>query len=89
MEEILKKILSDHLNRKSLIKVFQENIWNNEGVIEKDLKPVFLELAYDLDFYEPDINLQKESASYYGDDRLEEEINLVLEKMRHIKNLQL
>ncbi len=40
-------------------------------------------LAYDLDFYEPDPNLRAESAAYYGNQRVEQEIITALEKIRH------
>lgn len=76
--EILKKILSEKFNRKQLIKEFQELIWNGELSEDETLS----QLAYDLDFYEPDDSLRKEDSSYFGDKHLEEEINEVLKKFR-------
>lgn len=75
--EILKKILTDKVNRKQLISEFQELIWNDENASE-----VLSELAYDLDFYEPNEKSRKEDPSYYGDERLEEEIKLVINKLK-------
>lgn len=75
--DILKKILSDKFNRKQLVMQFQEQIWNGEG----EENEILLELAYDLDYYEPDDELRKEDPSYYGDARLEEEIRLALQKL--------
>jgi GGDEF domain-containing protein len=75
--EILEKILTDKVNRKKLISEFQELIWNDENASE-----VLSLLAYDLDFYEPNIELRKEDPSYYGDERLEEEIKLVINKLK-------
>lgn len=77
MMEILKKILTEKLNRKLLIKQFQEQVWNNENGNE-----TLSELAYDLDFYEPDEILRKQDSVYYGDERLEKEIIDVLKKLK-------
>jgi hypothetical protein len=68
--------LSDKANRKKLINKFQELIWEDESSSE-----LLSNLAYDLDFYEPSEDWQKESPSYYGDQRLEKEIMLVLKQL--------
>lgn len=75
--EILKKILTHKLDRKRLISEFQELIWNDDNANE-----ILSELAYDLDFYEPNEELRKEDSSYYGDDRLEEEVKLAIQKLQ-------
>ena len=51
-------------------------IWADENANE-----VLSELAYDMDFYEPDDRLRKESANFYGEDQLEKEIMMALEKL--------
>lgn len=79
--EILKAILSDEVNRKQLIKQFQQSIWDKEEDKDNVIDEILSELAYDLDFYEPDKELRKESTSYYGDDRLEAEIKSALQKI--------
>lgn len=76
--EILEQILSDKSNRKSLIKEFQDRVWHSEGLHKK----VLSELAYDLDFYEPDSVLRAADPSYYGDEKLEQEIRSVLKKLK-------
>ncbi|HTN38087.1 MAG TPA: hypothetical protein VL053_13495 [Arachidicoccus sp.] len=48
----LELILKDKNNRSSLIKQFQELVWNDENANE-----ILSELAYDLDFYEPNEQL--------------------------------
>ncbi|WP_411973585.1 hypothetical protein ACLCDV_10090 [Sphingobacterium sp. Lzh-3] len=75
--EILEQILKDKNNRSSLIKQFQELIWNDENANE-----ILSELAYDLDFYEPNEEWRKKEPSYYGDDRLEEEIKSAIQKLQ-------
>jgi hypothetical protein len=75
--EILEKILREVGNRKNLISEFQELIWN-----DPNSNDIFINLAYELDFYEPNVELRKEDASYFGDERLEEEIIEALNKLR-------
>ena len=84
MVDLVEKILYDKLHRKQLIKDFQNIIWDNmsQQVTEKD--EILSQLAYDLDFYEPDENLRKEVGSYYGDELLEKEIKSVLLKIRSL-----
>lgn len=75
--EILEQILKDKQNRSGLIKKFQELIWNDENANE-----ILSELAYDLDFYEPNEEWRKQDPSYYGDERLEEEIRTAIKKLQ-------
>lgn len=75
--EILGKILTDKLDGKRLISEFQELIWNDENANE-----ILPELAYDLDFYEPNEEWRKEDPSYYGDDRLEVVIKTAIQKLQ-------
>lgn len=42
-------------------------------------------LALDLDYYEPDESLRKEDSSFYGEDRLEQE---VLQALRELEKLE-
>lgn len=80
--EILISILNDKGNRENWVRQFQEYIWNKNprfnNVEEED---ILSDLAYDLDFYQPDMKVRKEDPSYYGDDRLEAEIKTALEKL--------
>ena len=73
---ILEKILNDKINRKELIKEFQSQVWNNAEALE-----VLKDLAYDLDFYEPNETLRMEDPSYYGDDRLEKQVLAAMQKL--------
>ena len=45
-------------------------------------KDILLELAYDLEYYEPDENLRKQNPSYFGDEQLIAEIGSVLQKLK-------
>ena len=87
MKEILEKILLDIKNRSTLIKEFQERIWNGKDYEhDKNINEILSELAYDLDFYEPNEEWRKESLSYYGEDRLKEEIKSALGKIEKHKS---
>ena len=76
--EILEQILSDKSKRKALIKEFQEQVWHSTTLQNKSLS----DLAYDLDFYEPDSTMRAEYAGYFGDEKLEQEIKSVLQWLK-------
>ena len=79
--EILEKILSDRPNRKILIEQCQELIWNADGPAD-----ILKNLAYDLDFYEPDHALRKENHSYYDEHDLEKEITITIQKLKELNS---
>lgn len=88
MIEKLKQIIaSDGVERKKLIEEFQEKIWNDESNPDNPASEILSELAYDLDFYEPNEKLRSEDFSYYGDERLREEITSALRKLEAVGNL--
>jgi len=66
--------------RQQLISEFQQIIWNSDLPTSWEFE-VLRDLAYDLDFYEPDVKLSAEDASFFGDERFEEEINAALRKL--------
>lgn len=83
--EILNEILLSKGNRRELIKQFQQSVWNN-NIDSKTMEEKYLrEIAYDLDFYEPDDGLRKQDANYYNDIELEERIKAVLQKLSGLK----
>lgn len=83
---VLKEILLSESKKKELIRSFQERIWNGEDYSsDPKINEVLSELAYDLDFYQPNADLRGEDPSYYGDQRLVEEINLAIKKINGIK----
>lgn len=79
--KILEEILQNRQDREALIRDFQVLIWNDENSSE-----ILSSLAYDLDFYEPDEKKRNEDPSYFGDDRLEEEIKAALAKLKNKKS---
>ena len=84
--DILKEILSKEKEKQELIKAFQEKVWNEEDYSSDDrVNEVLSELAYDLDFYQPNKSLKKESPSYYGQERLEKELTEAIDKIKSIE----
>lgn len=82
MIDKLNQILSSEgSERKKLVKEFQEQIWDERTNLDNPVFDILSELAYDLDFYEPDENLRSEDGSYYSDDKLEVEIASALKKL--------
>jgi hypothetical protein len=70
-----------HPERTELVKKLQNAIWNDESIQDERLNEILSELAYDLDFYEPNEEWKKESPNYYGDERLEELIKIGIQKI--------
>lgn len=66
------------------VKEFQRLVWIAQVPVAEqgDAWGILSELAYDLDFWEPDSKLREEDPSYYGDERAREEIRLAIRKLR-------
>lgn len=71
---------SDRLN---YINQFQQIVWNDESFQDEAQNDILTDIAYTLDFYEPNKEWRKEDPSYYGDERLEEEIKSAIQKLKH------
>ena len=81
--EWLQSILeTEHTSRGKLINEFQDEVWNDESIQDKTLSEILSELAYDLDFYEPNEEWRKESLSDYGDDKLEEIVKTAIQNLQ-------
>lgn len=83
---ILKDLLTKALNssdkeRQNNIKQFQNIVWNDTSIKDELLNDLLTDIAYLLDFYEPNEELRKEDPSYYDDNRLEEEVKLAIQKL--------
>lgn len=58
--------------RLELIQYFQSEAWADDSDIDESIDDVVFEIAYDMDFYQPNEQWRKEALSLYGDDRLDE-----------------
>lgn len=80
--EILRRIIEEPDNRIMLIDEFQTEIWEGKERVENPiLRNILGELAYDLDYYEPDQQKRNEDWSFYGDDKLESEVRDAIRKI--------
>lgn len=75
-------LVAEYRIKQGLIKEFQDEVWNDESIQDETLNEILSQLAYDLDFYEPNEEWRKESLSYYGDDRLEEVVKTAIQKLQ-------
>lgn len=82
LTELLVWTLRDRQRRLEHVKRFQPMVWDNEGPIgAPEVDSALRDLAYDLDFFEPDERLRAEDRSFYGEARFEEEIRSVLDRI--------
>jgi hypothetical protein len=70
--------------RNEAIKQFQTTVWEWRTPpigIGQQACDILWDLAYDLDFFEPDPIRRIEDTSYYGHERLEQEIRTALRRL--------
>jgi len=79
---LLQEILGDAARRKELVDRFQDLVLKGPALeaSNEDVE-VFAELAYGLDFYEPGPEVRGGDPSFYGDERLMEEVREALGKL--------
>jgi hypothetical protein len=81
---LLQKAIEDKDERAASILSFQAAIFENtqESVgAGSDQWEVFSDLAYDLDYFEPDPKARLEDPSYFGEERA---VELILEALRRV-----
>jgi hypothetical protein len=84
--DFLNAILNENsYTRPQQIKIFQDYIWNDESIVDEKLNEFLSELAYDLDFYEPNDEWRKESPNYYNDEILEQKIMSAVQELKKIR----
>lgn len=67
--------------RMSCIKELQNMIWDDGTIQDESVNDILTDIAYELDFYEPNEEWRRESPSYYGEERLKQEIQTALQKL--------
>ncbi len=85
--ELLQSILSekDVKAKENFISKFQNYIWNTRKLIgDENIDDVLVSLAHDLEYYESNPELRGESN--FGDERLESEIKVALQKIEILRN---
>ena len=80
---LIVEALNNQTTRGSVIRVFQRQV--SEIALDTDDHEawgVLHDLAYDLDFYEPDASKRQEDSSYFGDEQAEAIIREALRSLR-------
>jgi len=79
---LLKEILKNE--KIELISEFQNKVWDIKITEKDEVLEILSELAYDLDYFEPDQELLKEDPSFFNYDILKKEIKEALGKIERI-----
>jgi hypothetical protein len=83
--QLLRSASSDSEMRPTLIRDFQKQVWNFDGTIHSEsVDRVICDLAYDLDYYDPDPLWRKQDSSFYGEKRVAEEISAALLELQTV-----
>jgi hypothetical protein len=86
----LRAAASDPARLSEAIAQFQAAVWKSNdwevGLSRADVE-VLRDLAYDLDYYEPDIAARAQSWSFFGEERAIEEITQALAQLRATKRV--
>ncbi|UYZ60904.1 hypothetical protein [Hymenobacter latericus] len=83
----MRRLLAETVVEKSpsevlgLVQRFQKLVWNDQFSVSEAQAELLRELAYDLDFFEPDDKLRNDDPSYYGMDKLKETVLEALERI--------
>jgi hypothetical protein len=88
MLSILVKALSEISARKESVREFQRCFWDNQLHIKSSIGEnaynILADLAYDLDFFEADPGVRAQDTTYYGDERLDREIEVALKRLSEL-----
>jgi hypothetical protein len=80
---LLQRMLGDPDRRLEHVKSFQTAVWDSERLdADAAAIEVLRDLAYDLDFFEPDDRARAADPALYGHARLEAEVGSALERLR-------
>lgn len=80
---MLEEALRGEPRRGELIRNFQDKVWNSDPAPNEEWAWRLLkDLAYDLDYYEPDVTARESESSYFGDERCREHLTFALKELR-------
>ena len=82
--DVLQRLLEDPIHRLDYIKAFQRWVWESEDLsLDPCVEELLRVLALDLDYYRP--GESSTDSTYYGDERLETEVQAILQHLRGAK----
>jgi hypothetical protein len=82
--DLLRKAVEDPSKLPEMIANFQDLVWKHK-IIDVPEAETLRDLAYDLDFYEPNPVIRREGPSFFGDDKAIAEIRKVLSDLGHVE----
>ena len=85
LKATLIEILSSRV-RINKVKEFQNIVWTDHTIDNEDINDVISEIAYDLDFYEPNEVWRQEDISFYGDTELDRIVKSAIVKIDKLLN---
>lgn len=80
--DILMRIKNSPENAEELISQFQQIVWNDETSIDGTVGQILINLAHDLDYYEPDVVKREAMDEYFDDSRMLMEVNTAIYKIK-------
>ncbi len=83
--KLLREIPNDPRELPEAIATFQQLVWTEPLTGSSAVLEIVRELAYDLDYYQPDPQARAEDPSYYDDDRAVAEIEEALTRIDRAK----
>lgn len=82
IKDLLSKTLSSRgEERAGCIQKLQNAIWDDETIQDESINGILTDIAYILDFYEPNREWRKQAPNYYGDKQLEQELKAAITKL--------
>ncbi len=82
--ELIDTMLKSPEELDGLVRQFQQIVWHAPRGEENEGWEVLGDLAYDLDFYEPDPIKRAEDYSFYGKERAVKEIQTARDKLSEL-----
>jgi hypothetical protein len=86
---LLNRALSKPTERVAAIKTFQNYVFERAMPISgatAEQWQILHDLAFDLDYYEPEPKRRQEDSAFYGDERLAAEIHRALEQLTRLSS---
>lgn len=84
IKNLLSEIINSDLNELKISKIqaFQEMMFLQDTPLNNDkLEEELVNLAYDLEYYEPNIDNREEGISYLGNDELNQKISRIIDDL--------
>jgi len=80
---LLETALQEPSSLPEIADEYQQLVWNTDSISSNSsIEDAFRELAYDLDYFEPDLKIRRTEGSYHDQGWAIREIQVTLEKIR-------